>query len=115
MTETGDVIVRESGLLIPVPPEPQRAWVKLAGEPALILYESPAEFIKLWLEFKAGAAPALIVHDHAFGKPVAFLREAVIAFIGVTYPTAAQHKTEPGSIWLGKCPCAEFGGRCPPL
>ena len=102
-----------AGLIVPTPEAPLRAWVKLAGEPPQVLYESPQEFIRLWREFQASDETMLICHDHAYGQAMAFMRNAQISFVGVTYPTTSQGRTTPGSIWAGQCQCGSFGGRCP--
>lgn len=112
MSLTGDAILTAGGVYVPVPEAPLRAWVKPKGEPPIRLYESPAEFIELWTAFKAGDADRLIVHEHEFGQPMAFFRDAEISYVGVSYATMPG-RTTPNSIWLGACPCGSFGGRCP--
>jgi hypothetical protein len=101
-----------------LPPKPTgRAWIKLRGEPALVMWETPYEAIKRWIEFQASDKPYVIFHDYAYGEMCLFTREAInqLAFIEITHPTAEQGRTSPTSIWAGLCPCAEFGGECPPL
>ena len=114
-----------SGILIPTPGHGLRAWVKMRGEPAQVLYETPHEFMERYRAFQlqvagwdanrsVGLPPVLVCHDFAYGQAMFFLPESVgeIAYVGVTYPTTEQGRTTPGSVWAGQCRCGEFGGPC---
>jgi hypothetical protein len=106
-----------SGIILPPKPA-ARAWVKIAGEPAQVLYEDPAEFMRRWIVFlKDPSREWVVFHDNQFGTPIFYFRNALeqIAFVNITHPTTEQARTVPGSIYAGKCPCAEFGGPCPPV
>lgn len=102
-----------AGIIVAVDDAPPRAWVKLAGEPPQRLFESPMEFAERWREFQDGDAPYLICHDFSYGTPLFFLREATIAYIGVTYPTTEQQQIKSGSIYTRTCTCWKLGGPCP--
>jgi hypothetical protein len=95
-----------------------RAWIKIKGEPAMRLYETPAAAAARWMAFKHNPEQEVcIFHEHEFGQVVFFFREAIaeLCYLGVTYPDTSQGRTTPGSIWAGECRCAAYGGPCPPL
>lgn len=103
----------KSGILL-VEQRPARAWVKLAGEPALTLFESPEEFIGLWTDFcEHPERKALIVHDFAWGRPMAFFQGQPIGFVGITFPTTQPQNIGAGSVYTKSCECWRLGGRCP--
>jgi hypothetical protein len=121
-------VILASGIVLPTMAGELRSWLKLRAEPAQVLAETPLVFMHRWRDFvmrceayeqggRVGLPPVLVVHDNTYGQAMFFLPEArdQIAFVGVTYPTTTQARTTPGSIWAGQCPCAEFGGACPPL
>ena len=112
-------LVRESGLVIPQFTTGQRlrSWLKIKGEPAMRLYETPAAAAARWQAFKNNPEQEVCVfHEHEFGQMIFFFREALkdILYFGVTYPDTSQGRTTPGSIWAGECRCHDFGGPCPP-
>lgn len=113
-------LVRDSGLVIPQFTTGQRlrAWIKVKGEPAMRLYETPAAAAARWMAFKHNPEQDVCVfHEHEFGQAVFFFREAIdqLCYLGVTYPDNTQGRTTPGSIWAGECRCADWGGPCPPI
>ena len=113
-------LTRESGLVIPQFTTGQRlrAWIKLKGEPAARLYETPAAAMARWQAFRADPEQEVCVfHEHEFGQAIFFFRPSLdqLCFFGVTYPDSTQGRTTPGSIWAGECRCAEYGGPCPPI
>lgn len=114
----GDGLARtRSGIILPPKPN-ARAWVKIAGEAALIFYEDPPTVIERWVAFTKNPEQGyLILHDNQFGTPVFLTRNAIdqLAFISITHPTTEQARTVPGSIYSGTCPCGSFGGTCPPV
>lgn len=89
----------------------------MRGEPAKVLYEDPAEFMRRWVDFIHSDREWINFHDNQFGTPIFFFRNAIqeFAFVDITHPTTEQARTVPGSIYAGQCPCAEFGGTCPPV
>lgn len=95
-----------------------RAWIKFRSEPAMVLYETPAMFAARWLAFVNNPEQdAVIFHDHSYGQAFFIFRAAIgeLGYVSVTYPQTQQGRTTPGSIWAGSCPCAKYGGPCPPL
>ena len=111
-------IVRESGVIVPqfTTGSKLRAWIKLKGEPAARLYETPAAAMARWMAFRNNPEQEVCVfHEHEFGQAIFFFRTAIdeLAYFGVTYPDTSQGRTTPGSIWAGECRCADFGGPCP--
>lgn len=111
--------VRSSGLVVPLYASGNhlRCWLKVIGEPAQTLYETPAQAISRWLAFKNDPDQEVVIfHDHAYGQAMFFTRDAIgqIAYIGVTFPQTEQGRTTPGSIWAGECQCWRYGGPCSP-
>lgn len=111
-----DLQQTRSGIFLPPKPNP-RAWIKIAQEPAQLLVETPVEFARRWSAFMKSDEELIVFHDFAYGTPIFFFRNAIgmLAFVGITFPTTEQGRTVPGSIYAGQCPCAEWGGTCPPI
>ncbi len=112
-------VTTDTGILIPqfTTGRRLRAWLKVRAEPAMRLYETPAAAASRWMAFKATPTQEVcIFHEHEFGQAIFFFREAIqtLEYLGVTYPDTSQGRTTPGSIWAGECPCARYGGPCPP-
>ena len=110
--------VRDSGLIVPLYTSSGhlRTWLKIAQEPAMVLYETPAVAMSRWLAFANNPEQQFcIFHDHSYGQAMFYFRSAIpnLCYFGVTYPTTEQGRTTPGSIWAGDCRCWRFGGPCP--
>lgn len=106
-----------SGIYVPVGPQ-VRAWIKLRGEPAQVMHETPAQVLERIMEMEDQPERRwFILHSYNFGNMNIFLRSALaeIAFIADTNPTWIATKTHPGTIYTRTCPCAKFGGPCPPV
>lgn len=109
----------KSGIAIPAYTTGYRkaSWFKLKGEPPQVIVEPPAVAMTRWMAFRDNPdQEVLVFHENQFGQPIFFFREALdqLAYIQVTYPASEQSRTTPGSIWADECPCARYGGPCPP-
>jgi hypothetical protein len=112
---TSDLPKTRSGIFLPPKPDP-RAWIKVEQEPAMMLYETPEVFMDRWVDFIKSERDFVVFHDFAYGTPIFFFRNAIghLAFVSITFPTSQQGRTVPGSIYAQQCPCAKWGGACPP-
>lgn len=109
----GSQTLKTRGGIVLIESRPARAWVKLRGEPALTLYESPEEFMAAWLKKEREDLDYLVCHDFTFGRPMFFLRGVELGFVGITFPTTLPQNVGAGSIYSRSCECWRFGGACP--
>lgn len=100
-----DLYVTASGIVIPDLRGQRRAWIKLKGEPAIILVEIPEVVMERWLRWRQSSDPFTVFHELSFGYPHYFFRPAIeeLCFVADTFKDAGQ--TRSGGIYAGGCSC----------
>lgn len=105
-------LVTEGGITL-LTEYPARAWVKLKGEPAQLLVESPEEMTERLLSWRKDRGAMVVGHDFQSGYPQFYFDPDQIAYVGISRPTTQPQKIGARSIYSGTCECGRLGGPCP--